>query len=120
MRVVSQAYRQPLLKADPPVLHPAKLDDFITHTFGNLTEVRSMLNTILNFFLTRQREQSPVIERFGDVVLDCAIAWGPTYLEFAKTQAIGDYLITEEKAGNPSFAAFLEVYGISCERVGDQ
>jgi len=117
----SQAFREPLLNADPPIIHPAKLEEFVGQVFGNLTELRSMVGKCVNAYTTRQREQSPVVQEIGDVILDLALSWGPIYLQYFECQVKGDYLVSQERESNPLFAEFMEVRlreqvdaGLSC------
>jgi len=63
---------QPLLKANPPVMPAAKLDEFIREVFGNILDLRECNRRLVEAMYVRQREQAPIIERIGDVFFEAA------------------------------------------------
>jgi hypothetical protein len=107
--IFSKAYAEPLRSADPPIIEPRRLPQFANQVFANLDELRSHSARLINAFQIRQREQNPVVESIGDLVLDAALEWGQAYMDFAEAQVTGEYLVQEEKSTNSAFATFLQV-----------
>lgn len=95
--------------ANPPVIEPNRLTSFANQVFANLDELRAHSGRLVNAFQVRQREQNPVVESIGDLVLDAALEWGQAYMDFAEAQVMGEYLVNEEKTTNSAFATFLQV-----------
>jgi hypothetical protein len=107
--LVESVFIKPLRDANPPVIAPHLLDDFIDELFGNILDLRECNRRLLEVLYVRQREESPVILRIGDIFLNAA-----TEFRFAYPTYIGHYPISEKKLkdeteANPEFRLFLEV-----------
>jgi hypothetical protein len=57
----------------------------------------------------RQREQNPVIEQIGDLILASAVEWGDSYVTYAKNLPFGEDVIKIEKSKNEQFKDFINV-----------
>ena len=111
--LVESVFIKPLRAANPPVIAPQLLDDFIDELFGNILDLRECNRRLLEVLNVRQREESPVILRIGDIFLNAA-----TEFRFAYPTYIGHYPISEKKLkdeteANPEFRLFLEVCAVS-------
>ena len=80
----------------------------MTDVFANLDEVRQHSETFVSHLLARQRDQSPIVQNIGDVILDACLAWGRAFIDYAESQVKGEYLVQEERKHNMAFAAFLK------------
>jgi hypothetical protein len=107
--MLETAYAEPLRSADPSIIEPNRLPSFANQVFANLDELRSHSSRLINTFQIRQREQSPVIESIGDLLLDAALEWGQAYIDYTEAQVLGEYLVNAEKSKNSAFATFLQV-----------
>ena len=67
--IIQSVFIHPLRTADPPVVPIEELDEFIEDVFGNVLDLRECNRRLLEVLYVRQREQSPVIQRIGDVFL---------------------------------------------------
>ena len=110
---MESVFIKPLRAANPPVIAPQLLDDFIDELFGNILDLRECNRRLLEVLNVRQREESPVILRIGDIFLNAA-----TEFRFAYPTYIGHYPISEKKLkdeteANPEFRLFLEVCAVS-------
>ena len=106
---MESVFIKPLRAANPAVIAPHLLDDFIDELFGNILDLRECNRRLLEVLYVRQREESPVILRIGDIFLNAA-----TEFRFAYPTYIGHYPISEKKlkdetGANPEFRLFLEV-----------
>lgn len=66
--------------------------------------------TFSEALLQRQREQGPVIQNIGDVVINAALDWGPAYCHYARYYPFADATIKAEKARNTTFDQFLTAF----------
>ena len=110
--LVESVFIKPLRAANPPVI-ASHLDDFIDELFGNILDLRECNRRLLEVMYVRQREESPVILRIGDIFLNAA-----TEFRFAYPTYIGHYPVSEkrlkdETEANPEFRLFLEVCTLS-------
>ena len=110
---MESVFIKPLRAANPPVIASQLLDDFIDELFGNILDLRECNRRLLEVLNVRQREESPVILRIGDIFLNAA-----TEFRFAYPTYIGHYPISEKKLkdeteANPEFRLFLEVCAVS-------
>ncbi|KAF8809527.1 hypothetical protein BYT27DRAFT_7187842 [Phlegmacium glaucopus] len=106
--LVESVFIKPLRAANPPIIASHLLDDFIDELFGNILDLRECNRRLLEVMYVRQREESPVILRIGDIFLDAA-----TEFRFAYPTYIGHYPISEKRLkdetdANPEFRLFLE------------
>jgi hypothetical protein len=105
----SQSFIQPLRKANPPVIRPDALEDFIEEVFGNILDLRECNRRLLEVMYVRQREQAPVIQRIGDVFLDAATEFRLAYPIYVGHLPLAEKRMKEEIETNPEFRLFLEV-----------
>lgn len=95
--------------ANPPVIEPYKLEDFIDDVFGNILDLRECNRRLLEVMYVRQREQFPVIQRIGDVFLDAATEFRLAYPIYVGHLPLAEKRMKEEMDTNPEFRLFLEV-----------
>jgi hypothetical protein len=107
--MLETAFHEPLMAADPPVVYPTRLVEFSNQVFANLDELRSHSARLIAAFQVRQREQSPVVDAIGDILLDAALEWGQAYIDYTDAQVLGEHLVNEEKTQNSAFSTFLAV-----------
>ncbi|KDR80795.1 hypothetical protein GALMADRAFT_60733 [Galerina marginata CBS 339.88] len=106
--LVESVFIKPLRAANPPVLDPQHLEDFIDDVFGNILDLRECNRRLLEVMNVRQREEGPIILRIGDIFLQAA-----TEFRFAYPAYIGHYPVSEkrlkdEAESNAVFRLFLE------------
>ena len=108
-RLPSQCFIKGLRRADPPVIPPQELDEFIEEVFGNISELRQCNRRLLDVLSVRQREQQPVIQRIGDVFLNAAADFRSVYPVYVGHLPVAEKRIKEEMESNAEFRRFLEV-----------
>jgi len=104
-----QMYIIPLRDAEPPVIPPDRLDQFIQDVFHNYDELYEYHRRLVEKFLEIQREQHPIIRTVTAPLFDAALNFRDAYLEYIPNYPIAAYRIDDEMANNPAFKAFVEV-----------
>jgi hypothetical protein len=104
-----QIFIQPLRNANPPVISYTELDGFIDDVFGNFYDVRRANSQLLEILNVRQREQSLVIQRVGDIFLQVATEFRLVYPPYVGHLPLAEKRLKEEAEGNHEFRLFLEV-----------
>ncbi|ESK85040.1 signal transducer [Moniliophthora roreri MCA 2997] len=101
-------YVRPLRNAEPPIIPPDRIDQFINDVFHNFNEVYAHHRRMLEKFHEIQREEHPVIKSITAAVFDAALNFRDAYLEYVPNYPIAEYRIDEEMARNPAFKKFVE------------
>ena len=113
---IHQMYIKPLREADPPIIPPQRLDQFIQDVFHNYHELFRHHAKLVEKFHHTQREQHPRIQSITAAVFDTALNFREAYMEYVPNYPIAAYRIDDEMANNLAFKTFVEV----CERsIGD-
>ncbi|OJA08433.1 hypothetical protein AZE42_06550 [Rhizopogon vesiculosus] len=99
----------PLLKANPPVMPAAKLDEFIREVFGNILDLRGCNRRLVEAMYVRQREQAPIIERTGDIFIDAAVTFRLAYPTYVGHLPLAEKRLKNEIESNANLRLFLEV-----------
>ncbi|CAJ0752215.1 24592_t:CDS:10, partial [Entrophospora sp. SA101] len=106
--ILETVYVKQLRNATPPIIPPERLEEFIKGIFCNvfdgiLTDNKKMLH-----LLKTRQQQSHVIEKIGDIFLECAQQFGHHYIKYNENFPFADYLVKNEKLKNHNFKEFLE------------
>jgi RHO1 GDP-GTP exchange protein 1/2 len=109
LRPPPQCFIKGLRRADPPVIPPQELEEFIEEVFGNISELRQCNRRLLDVLSVRQREQQPVIQRIGDVFLNAAADFRSVYPLYVGHLPVAEKRIKEEMETNAEVRRFLEV-----------
>jgi hypothetical protein len=102
-------YIDPLRQADPPIVPPQRLDQFIRDVFHNCGQLLHHHRRLLENLWRTQREEHPVIRSLTDSILDAFLNFRDAYLEYIPNYPIAAYRIEDEKASNPRFKDFHDV-----------
>lgn len=86
-----------------------EIDGFIDDVFGNFYDVRRASSQLLEILNVRQREQSLVIQRVGDIFLQVATEFRLVYPPYVGHLPNAEKRLKEEAEGNDEFRLFLEV-----------
>ena len=86
-----------------------ELDGFIDEVFGNFYDVRRVNRQLLEVLNVRQREQSLVIQRVGDIFLEIATEFRLVYPVYVGHLPLAEKRLKEETERNHEFRLFLEV-----------
>ena len=86
-----------------------ELDGFVDDVFGNFYDVRRASSQLLEILNVRQREQSLVIQRVGDIFLQVATEFRLVYPPYVGHLPNAEKRLKEEAEGNHEFRLFLEV-----------
>lgn len=106
-------YIQPLRAANPPIIPPNRLDQFIEDVYHNFAELHIHHRRLVEKFHEIQREEHPVIRTITAALFDAALNFREAYMEYIPNYPIAAYRIDDEIANNPAFKAFVEVcFGI--------
>ncbi|KAK7031608.1 CNH domain-containing protein [Favolaschia claudopus] len=106
--LVESVFIKQLRTANPPVIPPEKLEDFIDEVFGNILDLRECNRRLLEVIYVRQREQAPVIQRIGDIFLDGATEFRLAYPIYVGHHPLAEKRMKEELDENPQFRLFVE------------
>ena len=107
--VVESAFIKPLRAANPPVIAPDLLDDFIDDVFGNILDLRETNRRLLEVLYVRQREEGPIILRIGDIFLQSAAEFRFAYPTYIGHFPISEKRLKDETEANPQLKIFLDV-----------
>ncbi len=110
---VESVFIKPLRSADPPVLPPEQLEDFIDGVFGNILDLRECNRRLLEVLYVRQREQGPIIQRIGDIFLNAAVEFRLAYPAYIGQHSVAEKRLKDEMENNGRFRFFLEVIILS-------
>jgi hypothetical protein len=105
----TQMYIEPLRTADPPIIPPQRLNQFITDVFHNVGQLVHHHRKLLELLHHTQQDEHPVIHSVTAAVLDAFLNFRDAYLEYIPNYPIAAYRIEDEKANNPRFKEFHDV-----------
>lgn len=117
--IVESDFIKPLRSAEPPVLPPDKLEDFIDDVFGNILDLRECNRHLLEVLYVRQREQAPIIHGIGDIFLGTAAEFRLAYPTYIGHFPIAEKRMRDEIENNSTFRLFLEQCSRQSSRPGE-
>ncbi|CAG8554215.1 4215_t:CDS:10 [Ambispora gerdemannii] len=105
--LLEELYVKGLRKSSPPIIPQARFEVFIQDIFFNIFDIRKHNKRMLEKLRERQRE-GHVVEKIGDIFLECSLDFGNDYILYNGHFPLADILIKTEKNRNPEFRSFLE------------
>jgi len=109
LKIIESVFIQPLRVADPPIMTPLDLQEFIQEVFCNILELLECNKRLLEVMYVRQREQHPIIQKVGDIFLDIATEFRVVYPIYIGHHPLAEKRLKEELEHNPEFRLFIEV-----------
>lgn len=109
LNIVESVFIRPLLTANPPIMTPIVLEEFIEEVFGNILELLECNRRLLEVLYVRQREQHPVIQNVGDIFLEAATEFRMVYPAYVGHHPLAEKRMKDELEQNPEFRLFIEV-----------
>jgi RHO1 GDP-GTP exchange protein 1/2 len=106
---VEKGFIEKLKQADPPIISPSRVNEFLKTLFYNISELRDLSLNVLDAFLARQREQTPLIREIGDTLLPYLPKIGEAYTKYVSNSPFSTAILKEETANNEAFATFAHV-----------
>ena len=108
---ISQLYITPLRTANPPIISPLCLDQFIKDVFGNYEQVLSYHSSILSQLFEAQKREHPLlnISSVSAPYLSLSGEFREAYMEYIPNYIHARWKIEHEMDVNPCFRAFVEV-----------
>jgi RHO1 GDP-GTP exchange protein 1/2 len=91
------------------VIPDTEIDGFMDDVFGNFYDVRRASSQLLKLLNARQRKQSLVIQRVGDIFLQAATEFRLVYPSYVGHLPNAEKRLKEEAERNDEFRLFLEV-----------
>jgi len=107
--MILQIYILPLRKAEPPIIPPDRLDQFIEDVFHNYGQVYEFHKKLVDELHEIQREQHPRINSITAAIFDAALNFRDAYMEYIPNYPIAAYRIDDEMANNLAFKTFVDV-----------
>lgn len=107
--IVETIFIKPLRAANPPVMIPSALDEFIKEVFGNILQLRECNHQLLDCLYIRQREQGLIVQTIGDIFLSAATDFRAVYPTYIGRHPLAEKKLKEELEHNPDFRLFIEV-----------
>ncbi|OCH96297.1 Dbl domain-containing protein [Obba rivulosa] len=105
---VESLFIRPLRSANPPVIRPSEIDDFIEEVFGNILDLRECNRRLLEVMYVRQREQAPIIQGIGDIFLDAATEFRLAYPIYVGHLPIAEKRVKDESEKNAELRRFID------------
>lgn len=109
LEIIEKVFIKPLRTANPPVMTPIILSEFIEEVFGNILELLECNRRLLEVMYVRQREQHPVIQSIGDIFLEAATEFRIVYPIYVGHHPLAEKRLKEELEHNLEFRLFVEV-----------
>lgn len=107
--VLRLLYRDRLLKAQPPVISPKKLEKFLRDIFGRVDAVKKANEDyLLPQMKYRQKEQGPWVVGFSDIFRDWIRKARQAYIDYAGNYPYATLLVRQEAERNILFRSFLD------------
>ncbi|KAL5513096.1 TUS1 [Sanghuangporus vaninii] len=106
--LIENLFMKPLRMADPPIIPPSQIDSFMIDVFHNILDIRDVNRRLLEVLEVRQREQSPIIQRIGDVFLTAATDFRNVYADYVGNLPVAEKRLKDEMDSNPELRRFLE------------
>ena len=104
-----QIYVRPLRNAEPPIIPPERLDQFLSDVFHNFKDLHAHHRRLVNKLHEIQRDEHPRIKSITAPVFDAALNFREAYMEYIPNYPIAAYRIDDEMAKNPEFKNFVTV-----------
>lgn len=109
LNVLSSLYRDALTTANPPIINPRRLPDFVKGVFGKLNGVKTCNEEyLLPQLKYRQQEQGPWIKGFSDIFRNWIRKARIPYIEYAANFPHANWLMKQEETRNSMFVTFVE------------
>ncbi|KAI0794364.1 Dbl domain-containing protein [Fomes fomentarius] len=105
---IETLFIRPLRNANPPVVRPSEIDEFIDDVFGNVLDLRECNRRLLEMIFVRQREQAPVIQGIGDIFLEAATEFRLAYPIYVGHLPVAEKRMKDEIDKNAEFKRFVE------------
>jgi hypothetical protein len=102
-------YVRPLRNAEPPIIPPKRLEQFLYDVFHNFSELLAHHKRLVESLHEIQREEHPQIRSITEKVFDAALNFREAYMEYIPNYPIAAYRIDDEMANNPAFKDFVNV-----------
>jgi len=102
-------YVRALRNAEPPIIPPDRLDQFLMDVFHNYNELHAHHRRLVDKLHEIQREEHPRIRGITAAVFDAVLNFREAYIEYIPNYPIAAYRIDDEMATNPAFKAFVDV-----------
>ncbi|TGZ78284.1 hypothetical protein EX30DRAFT_343349 [Ascodesmis nigricans] len=107
--ILKAVYRDQLAAAQPSIIKPSKIENFIRDVFGKADPVRKVSEEhLLPHLKFRQREQGPWVVGFSDIFREWIRKAKEAYLEYAAAFPRADMLVRREADRNLLFRDFLD------------
>jgi len=108
--LVDSVFIKPLRASKPAVIEPSdKLEAFIDEVFSNVFDIRECNRRLLEILHVRQREQGPVIQQVGDILLEAATEFRKSYPAYVGNYPLAEKRLRHEQETNLEFRIFIEV-----------
>ncbi|TRM58728.1 CNH domain-containing protein [Schizophyllum amplum] len=104
----SQMYIEPLRAADPPIIAPHRLNQFIIDVFHNYAELYEHHRKFLDALHAVQLQQHPEIRSVTALMFDAVLNFREAYIEYIPNYPVAAYRIDDEMANNLAFKTFVE------------
>ena len=95
--------------AEPPIIPPERLDQFLQDVFHNFLELHAHHRRLIDKLHEIQLEEHPRIKSITAAIFDAALNFREAYMEYIPNYPIAAYRIDEEMTTNPRFKTFVEV-----------
>lgn len=89
-------------------LRGAALVDFVRDVFGHVAPLLERIEVFVQQLHERQREEGPVIQTIGDVVVQAALEWATTYTAYVAHYPFALARLKTEAASNARLQRFLD------------
>jgi RHO1 GDP-GTP exchange protein 1/2 len=72
------------MRADPPVIAKDRVQQFVYEVFWNFDAILARHQRLVTALFERQRDQHPIIQNIGDIILEATLAFREDYESYIK------------------------------------
>ncbi|KDR72779.1 hypothetical protein GALMADRAFT_252035 [Galerina marginata CBS 339.88] len=107
---INNMYIITLAQADPPIIAPDELHQFIFDVFYNYATIYEHQRNLIENLCAMQRAQHPFLSSIASLLFDAVIGFKDAYIAYALNFRIAEYRIDDELFKNSAFLTFVEQY----------
>ncbi|PVG04419.1 hypothetical protein CPB86DRAFT_810233 [Serendipita vermifera] len=107
LEALQDVFLRPLMRADPPVIAKDRIQQFVYEVFWNFDAILARHQRLVAALFERQRDQHPIIQNIGDIILEATLAFREDYESYIKHYPLAEARHRREMRRNPAYQAFL-------------
>lgn len=104
-----QHFIRAIRNANPPIIPADRVEPFLALVASETLQLLDHNRALLENLRIRQREQHPIVQGVGDLLLQAALEWGPVYVKVMSDSVMAEAEVNDEKLVNPALSELVAV-----------